>query len=312
VSGSVGERRLHFTRTLPLIGTTEPSIAAEAPGAILTARLAAEKLTGLAEPSERTRFARELERSALRIAGLRRIARDPGTDQREPPASDPWSPHRAIVQWARAGDRAEATWLAFLTTFFGPDERPGRELWRATRVFYSGFGEGRVSWRAVSKNLDAFNRLCRRHGDLYATLARGNHRKNEPRKDIEHWRGILGAVPRLVELARRHSGLSRWFHGNDDSASMRFERLMQEFDVVSFGRTGRFDLLVLLGDLDDYPLSAPRLYLEGATGPKAGARRVLPERRTLRALDDELTAVAGRIGVEVQAMEDALCNWQKR
>lgn len=50
---------------------------------------------------------------------------------------------------------------------------------------------------------------------------------------------------------------------------------------------------------------------ERATGPKNGARRALPGPSRLDELDNELTALAHRIGVEVQAMEDALCNWQK-
>jgi hypothetical protein len=81
--------------------------------------------------------------------------------------------------------------------------------------------------------------------------------------------------------------------------------------LVSFGRTGRFDLLTLLGNLGVYELTPPRLYLVGATGPKDGARRVLPGRRRLRDLDDELSALARGLGVEVEAMEDALCSWQK-
>ncbi len=56
--------------------------------------------------------------------------------------------------------------------------------------------------------------------------------------------------------------------------------------LVSFGRTGCFDLLVLLGNLGVYELAPPRLYLVGATAPKNGARRVLPGARALRALDD--------------------------
>jgi hypothetical protein len=93
---------------------------------------------------------------------------------------------------------------------------------------------------------------------------------------------------------------------------VRFDRLMRELSpLVSFARTGCFDLLVLLGNLGVYELSPPRLYLEGSTGPKSGARRVLPGARRLHDLDENLTAVARRIGVEVQVMEDALCNSQK-
>lgn len=281
-------------------------------GSDLDSRLAAENLPGLADPAERSRFIRHLERAAHRTNALRRIARDPGAADVCTLKDDRWSPLPAIVQWARAGQLDEATWLAYLTTFFGPDERKGRETWYATRVLYGGLGEGHVSWRAVSADPESLAALCRRHADLYATLPRGNHRKNEPRFDVEHPRGILGSVPSLTALAERCGGLATWFADGDEAATARFARLMEELrPLVSFGRTGRFDLLILLGDLGVYELDAPRLYLEGATGPKIGARRVLPGTRTLRELDDELTTTAARIGVEVQAMEDALCNWQK-
>lgn len=82
--------------------------------------------------------------------------------------------------------------------------------------------------------------------------------------------------------------------------------------LVSFARTGCFDLLVLLGNFGVYELAPPRLYLEGSTGPLRGACRVLPGRRRIRGLDDKLTAVSRRLGVGVQAMEDVLCNWQKQ
>src|SRR5207253_2852899 len=91
-------------RRLPLVDS-EPG----APD--LDARLAAERLPGLDDPAERGRFVRELERSQRRIDALARLAKDPGpADVREP--ADRWNPLPAIVQWARAGDRDEATWLA--------------------------------------------------------------------------------------------------------------------------------------------------------------------------------------------------------
>jgi Alpha-glutamyl/putrescinyl thymine pyrophosphorylase clade 3 len=130
--------------------------------------------------------------------------------------------------------------------------------------------------------------------------------------DKQHERGLLASVASFMGLAAAHDGLTRWFSGHDATGEARFERLMGELKpLVSFGRTGSFDLLVLLGNLGVYALAPPRLYLAGATGPKDGARRILPGTRGLRELDDELSAAAHRLGVEIQAMEDALCNWQK-
>jgi Alpha-glutamyl/putrescinyl thymine pyrophosphorylase clade 3 len=292
-----------------------PLVSEDSPPPDLEQRLIAEHLPGLSTADSRARFIRELERSAHGINTRRRIAADPGVvDVREPRDSDrSWSPLPAIVQWARGGDRDEATWLAYLATFFGMDERRGRECWRSTLVVYGGFGDGHLGWSRVATDPDLVLELCRRHRDVYATLARGNHRKREPTKDPAHRQGLAASVRSLVALAEHHGGLECLLADADASSRDRFARLMRELaPIVSFGRTGCFDLLVLLGGLGVYELDAPRLYLAGATGPKDGARLMLPGVRRLRNLDDELCAVAGRVGVEIQAMEDALCNWQKK
>lgn len=293
-------------------GRRLPLVDSEPGAADLDAGVAAERLPGLADPAERARFVRELEHSTRRIDALARLADDPGSvDMREP--AEGWNPLPAIVQWTRTGDRDEATWLAYLTTAFGPDERRGHETWYGTRVLYGGFGEGRVAWRDVADDPASLLELCRRHASEYARLPRGNHRKNEPRFNPDHPRGLCASVHDLVALADAHGGLAALMSGDDVSADARFERLMSQIRarVISFGRTGCFDLLILLGGLGLYELAPPRLYLAGSTGPLDGARRLLPGSRPIRDLDDTLSAVAHRIDVPLQAMEDALCNWQK-
>ena len=49
-------------------------------------------------------------------------------------------------------------------------------------------------------------------------------------------------------------------------------------------------------------------------GPKDGARLVFgaPAGTRLSALDERASDLARRNGIEIEAMEDALCNWQKR
>jgi alpha-glutamyl/putrescinyl thymine pyrophosphorylase-like protein len=281
---------------------------------ILADRLVREPYPGLSSPSSRERFADELANSIRLIEYLNRIGRDPGSvDVREPTAGDQrWSPPRAIAQWAHAGRRDEATWLAFLVTFFGPDERRGHpDTWLAARSVYSGFDDGRIGWRAVSGNPALLAELCARHAESYEQLPRGNHRKYEPKR-VDHRHGLAESVRSFVELVMRHGGIEGLFGGDNASAEERFDRLMRELSgIVRFGRTGRFDFLALLGDLFVWELRAGRLYLSGATGPLDGARRMLGRSGPIYELDRELTDFALRLGVPIQAIEDALCNWQK-
>jgi hypothetical protein len=85
--------------------------------------------------------------------------------------------------------------------------------------------------------------------------------------------------------------------------------------VISFGRMAKFDYLMMLSKLGLADIEPGIPYMNGATGPMRGARLLfggatnaaIPVRRL-----DELTSLLGqRLGAGMQAMEDAICNWQK-
>jgi hypothetical protein len=87
--------------------------------------------------------------------------------------------------------------------------------------------------------------------------------------------------------------------------------------VFRFGRLARFDLLCLLGNVDVYDLRPDRLHLVGATGPQDGALRLLGLRAPagsaeLNLLDRRITGIARDSDIDLDALEDTLCNWQKR
>src|SRR5690349_10939409 len=123
-------------RYLPVLNADDAADVVDAVSVDLESRLRKAGLPGLKAAADLQRFVTEIERGARRVAAARRIAREPGRDVRQPPFADGWSPLPVIVQWSRLGDFDEAAWLAYLTTFFGPDERRGRETWYATRLLY--------------------------------------------------------------------------------------------------------------------------------------------------------------------------------
>ena len=95
-----------------------------------------------------------------------------------------------------------------------------------------------------------------------------------------------------------------------------FDRLYGSLDLVTgFGRTARSDfarLLGLLGLSDAWP---ERCYLEGASGPQRGAMRMLLGQETgwveAAWLERRCSELAGKLAINTQAIEDAICNWQK-
>lgn len=246
-----------FSRRLPLV--TRPFLDE---GALASA------LPGLRDARRQRLFLETLERSQRFEAYRRSFAGSSGPTD---PLVEGWHPWTAIASLA-AGEREEAVWLAYLTTFFGPDER-GRDTWRATRLVYSGFRGACLTFASVRDQRASVARLCRDNEAAFRALPRGNHRKYEP-NSADHRQGLISSVDSLVALAARHGGLVPLVTAVA-SPRDRFERMMHAFQIISFGRTGRFDLLVLLGDLGVVELEAPRLFLKGATGPLKGARQAL-------------------------------------
>lgn len=256
-------------------------------------------------------FAEELVRSRAHISKQRRLVNEPLGEAPPEPANPTWDAWRAMLAFDRQGDKEEATWLAFLATHFGrkQDEDP----WRSTRSIYSGFGEGRLSWELVVTAPVNITNVCSRHTEECRHLKFANHRKFET-PQVGHRFGIDAVLGSYVAGIIKNTGGSQatFFSAPDESAERRFERLMRELRFVTrFGRTARFDFLTLLGNLGVYELRPGRIYLDGATGPLRGARMMFGNDVDVRTLEESAKEMARRLDVPIQAVEDALCNWQK-
>ena len=74
-------------------------------------------------------------------------------------------------------------------------------------------------------------------------------------------------------------------------------------------------ILTMIGKLDLAPIEPGSTYMEGATGPLKGARLLFFGTKDAdigRATLDQLAIqLESKIGVGMQVIEDALCNWQK-
>lgn len=230
-----------------------------------------------------------------------------------PNISDPaFHPYAAIVELARTNVE-EALWLTFLVTLCGP--RGKRDRWESVKGLYGAFGMGIPwSWSTIRANPGALRRWLRDHRSDVRRLRFGNHRKYETH-DPEKRNSTADVVESYVQWVekegqgRQAAIFEEATRGRSPEAA--FDELYRQIRVTRFGRTARFDWLCLVGALRIYALEPGQCYLRGASGPLAGARKMFRHRPT-RELEMEAVSLARALVVPIEAIEDSLCNWQKR
>ncbi len=84
-----------------------------------------------------------------------------------------------------------------------------------------------------------------------------------------------------------------------------------ERNVIAFSRLSCFDYLTMLGKLNLAPIEPGSVYMDGATGPFDGGKLLFGGNPTREQLDAWLVQLGDHLGVGMQVMEDAICNWQK-
>lgn len=202
----------------------------------------------------------------------------------------------------------EAIWQCFLATHFGrPSARDERQAQSASR-FLCAFRQAPFwTWDRVTESPDALREWLFECPDELATLMYGNHRKYESPKPKHIW----SVCESFIWLGINHHSLEELISANAERCADGFDALYRRLRAIKrFGRTGRFDFLILLLDLGIISSEPTKPYLQDSTGPLAGAKLLWGEHspKQLDAWAAELTA---ELGVSSIAMEDALCNWQK-
>ena len=213
-----------------------------------------------------------------------------------------------LIQVARdAGDLDEAMWRSFLAAHFGrPSANPAVEdQLESASLLLHGFGsEPKWTWNKVSARTKTFRNWLYDHADDLESLSFGNHRKYESKKSDLLWE----AIESFIDLANEYGGpMALVSVDADDPFHVLYRRLSP---LHRFGRTGRFDFLVVMLDLGLISAEPKSCYLRGATGPLSGAKRLWGD-RAVSELDQLAAELAERLGVSPIVMEDALCNWQK-
>lgn len=273
-------------------------------------------LAGIADAVARGVFLEQLIDSLHRVEYPRRLlGRDVSPRRADPADAAYFDPIRAAIHHARNGDHDEACWLVFLFVAYGKGKRTG---WQLIRDVYGRPGQGgRWDWPTASADPRGFDQWVVAHaGALWPPgTARpfGAHRQRESvapsgRSGATYvaWIGAAGHRDKFARAAGANGGDRR----------RTFDALYHDMNAVyRFGRLARFDYVAMLGKLDLAPVEPGSTYMVGATGPVDGARLFFendPEARVAAAaLDAQLADLDARLGVGMQALEDALCNWQK-
>lgn len=271
-------------------------------------------LPGIADPTARATLAMQM------VASLRRLdysdiirTRDISPD-RANPNSPSFDPEKAAVFHMRAGNVDEAFWLVFLITHFGRNLTHG---WQRLREVYSGLGSQTWTWARFSANPAAFQAWLLTHQNQIGG-GFGSHRKRESiRADVpEGTAAVVESYVAWVGPTHSHAVLmANLTQAGGNSPESIFDHAYRSMNVTRFGRLGRFDYLCLLGRLGFAHIRPGRAYLRGATGPLYGAR-LLFGGATNAALgwalmENWIIELDAILGVGMQVMEDALCNWQK-
>lgn len=257
----------------------------------------------------RTTLLEQLVESQRRRTYVHRITAMELDPRRADPTSLLFNPLKAAVVLSRQGAVDEAFWMAFMFVHFGRSRRGG---WRYARDVYGRLGAGRWDWASVSRDPAAFRPWIEAQADGISRAGPGgfgNHRKYRSLvstgETVETYVGWVGQGSHLDRFAALAAS-----SGGDPSATFA-AAYRSMAPVAGFGRLARFDYLTTVGRLSLVDIEPDRAYLEGATGPLAGARLLFGTRSSAPELDDHLVMLGAELGLTMDVIEDAVCNWQK-
>jgi hypothetical protein len=193
---------------------------------------------------------------------------------------DPPGLYREVAH--SGADAEERSWLAFLIAYLGPleGEDPFAEI-----------GHVRTSW--ASGELPSLDGVQGGPRSAYDP-ARGT-------KTLEAYRTWAA---RAGSQAAAYRGDPAW------PAERRFARAFERLALPGLHRDVRFDLLVTLGRLGVYDMSAGSLALGGANDATVGAKRAFGIGDPLL-LDRRASDLAEACGIPLAALDLGLHNWER-
>lgn len=272
-------------------------------------------LPGITGPAERDALSMQIIASIRREDYFRLIQRrGPIPMSRADPSNSAFEAELGVVHYLQQGQFDEAAWLIFLMVYLAKPT----EGWTRLRDIYGKLGAGIWSWAAVSVDPRGFERWLATHWTQIRGKF-GNHRKYES-IDPSKARPMGPAIVEYVNWVMGNGGHAHLFGtiirkaGNDPHVI--FDTFFHALPIKGFGRLGRFDWVAMLARYEMIPAEAGSAYLKGATGPDSGARLLFLGNSkaggSTTDLQGRLNLLGRHLGVGMEVLEDAICNWQKQ
>lgn len=271
---------------------------------------------GLDTPAKEKVLIAQLVDSIRRIDYLGHMSSKARSTSLYTPFSGSFQPLGGSAVFLKEGRYDDSYWLTYLATHFGKHKDDG---WNLTEDFYGRFGQdGTWDWESASQDPEAISRWLE---DIYPAITGagrsrrfGNHRKFETLKPgpkgtghalatYVTWIKSYGSHQDLINSAQKTVGQ------NPEEVFAFLYRDLEK--VAKLGRLGKFDFLCNLTNLGISPIFPDKAYIAHSTGPKAGAKLLFGEGLSNSQLEDACVNLADHLRVSPQAVEDALCNWQK-
>lgn len=276
-------------------------------------------LPGIKSEANCIALCKQIVSSIHRIKFIQRIRERKISPATVDPSSESFDPLKAAIFHFRNGNIEEAFWLIFLSVHFG---KHGKSGWQLVRAIYGANGAKKHwNWKNISSNSNNFRKWLAKNQDAIKSGKNpgrfGNHRKYESLdawsnagtghviETYVNWIKEFGSHQKLIENAKKQVG---------DNPGKLFDYLYRSMSSVHrFGRTARFDYLTMVGKIGLAQIEPRSTYMQGATGPFQGAKLLFGKVDLSRKdLDRRVVELGDHLDVNMQIMEDALCNWQKK
>jgi hypothetical protein len=227
---------------------------------------------------------------------------------------------RWIIEAKTDGNLDEALWRGFLAAHFGRGSAdPAKPLQvESAAQLLCGFDDSpRWTWDAVSSRPKVFEDwLEDEAGQLWKVIQFGNHRKRRSKQPGD----VFRVVESFVEWVDRHGKTPQRALSTigartpEEAFDILYYRVINPQPpaqkIYDFGRLAALDMLILLGEVRVLAIRPGSVYLKGATGPLAGARKLWGNLQVAK-LAWRADELARRVPLPFDVVEDALCMWQK-
>ena len=299
-----------------MVRPRERTLAAELEGALDRFERASHSLPGIHTVTPRATLVAQLIESLRRVKYVKTIRNRDVSARRSNPNDPLFDPLKAAVLFQMQGMLDEAFWMVFYFVHFGRHKKGG---WNYARAVYGRLGDAtlRWDWETTSADPTSFRDWLNDNRTAIKAYGSpggfGNHRKYESLDAYSGTGAVFESYVNWVGPSGNHEALFAAALAESKGDPRDAFRILYHSmaPVARFGRTAKFDYLSTIGNLGLFPIEPDGAYIQYSTGPKKGARLLFGNHYTPKELDHLTQELGDQLGVDMQSLEDALCNWQK-